>query len=35
VLVERYRQKGTIVGIGNAIRFFLGIDVTTVTRSPG
>jgi phage tail-like protein len=27
VLVEMYRQKGTAVGITNAIRFFLGIDV--------
>lgn len=35
VLVEMYRQKGTSAGIENAIRFFLGIDVTAVTPFAG
>lgn len=35
VLVEMYRQKGTAAGIENAIRFFLGIDVTAVTPFTG
>jgi phage tail-like protein len=30
VLVGMYKQKGTAKGIRNALRFFLGIDVTTV-----
>ncbi|PIE65600.1 MAG: hypothetical protein CSA24_02410 [Deltaproteobacteria bacterium] len=37
VLVEMYRQKGTAVGIENAIRFFLGINIEAITpyRSVG
>lgn len=35
VLVEMYRQKGTAVGIENAIRFFLGIDITAITAFTG
>jgi len=35
VLVEMYRQKGTAVGIENAIRFFLGIDITAITALTG
>lgn len=35
VLVEMYRQKGTAVGIKNAIRFFLGIDITAITPFHG
>jgi phage tail-like protein len=35
VLVEMYRQKGTEAGIENAIRFFLGIDVTAITPFTG
>lgn len=31
VLVEMYRQKGTAKGIQNAVRFFLGIDITAIT----
>jgi phage tail-like protein len=31
VLVEMYRQKGTAKGIQNAIRFFLGIDISAIT----
>ena len=31
VLVEMYRQKGTAKGITNAIRFFLGIDISAIT----
>ncbi len=31
VQVEMYRQKGTAIGIKNAIRFFLGIDITAIT----
>jgi len=30
-LVGMYRQKGTAVGIRNAIRFFLGIEVVAIT----
>ncbi len=30
VLVEMYRQKGTAIGIKNAIRFFLGLEVEIV-----
>ncbi len=35
VLVEMYRQKGTAVGIENAIRFFLGIDVAAIRPFAG
>jgi len=35
VLVEMYRQKGTAIGIENAIRFFLGIDITAITAFTG
>jgi len=35
MLVEMYRQKGTAVGIENAIRFFLGIDITAITAFTG
>jgi len=31
VLVEMYRQKGTAIGIRNAVRFFLGIDIEAIT----
>ena len=31
VLVEMYRQKGTAVGVKNAIRFFLGVDIEAIT----
>jgi phage tail-like protein len=31
VLVEMYRQKGTAKGVQNAIRFFLGIDISAIT----
>jgi phage tail-like protein len=31
LLVGMYRQKGTAVGIRNAIRFFLGIEVVAIT----
>jgi phage tail-like protein len=31
VLVEMYRQKGTAVGIRNAVRFFLGVDIEAIT----
>ena len=31
VLVEMYQQKGTAQGIQNAVRFFLGIDVSAIT----
>ena len=31
VLVEMYRQKGTEKGIQNAIRFFLGIDISAIS----
>lgn len=30
ILVPLYRQKGTCIGLENAIRFFVGIDVTCV-----
>ncbi len=30
VLIELYRQKGTAIGIQNAIRFFLGLEVEIV-----
>ncbi len=30
VLVEMYRQKGTAVGIKNAVRFFLGIEIEAI-----
>ena len=30
-----YRQKGTAVGIENAIRFFLGIDIAAIARFTG
>jgi hypothetical protein len=35
VLVPIYRQKGTAAGIRNAIRFFLGVDVTSVSAFHG
>jgi len=35
VLVEMYRQKGTAVGIRNAVRFFLGIDLEAITPFAG
>ncbi len=35
VLVEMYRQKGTAIGIENAIRFFLGIDITAIMPFTG
>jgi phage tail-like protein len=35
VLVEMYRQKGTAIGIKNAIRFFLDIDITAITAFIG
>lgn len=35
VLVEMYRQKGTSAGIENAVRFFLGIDVSAITPFTG
>jgi len=35
VLVEMYRQKGTAIGIENAIRFFLGIDITAIMSFTG
>jgi len=35
VLIEMYRQKGTAAGIENAIRFFLGIDITAITAFTG
>lgn len=35
VLVEMYRQKGTARGIINAVRFFLGIEVTAVVAYAG
>ncbi len=31
VLVEMYQQKGTAIGIRNAIRFFLGIEIEAIT----
>lgn len=30
VLVEMYRQKGTAIGIRNAVRFFLGIEIEAI-----
>ena len=30
ILVEMYRQKGTATGIKNAVRFFLGIEVSAI-----
>lgn len=35
VLVEMYRLKGTATGIQNAIRFFLGIEITAITLFAG
>jgi phage tail-like protein len=35
VLVEIYKQKGTAAGIRNAVRFFLGVDVTSVDAFHG
>jgi phage tail-like protein len=35
VLVQIYRQKGTAAGIRNAVRFFLGVDVTSVDAFHG
>ncbi|MFH0899616.1 MAG: Ig-like domain-containing protein [Pseudomonadota bacterium] len=35
ILVQMYRQKGTAVGIRNAIRFFLGIEVEAITPFAG
>jgi phage tail-like protein len=35
VLVEMYRQKGTALGIRNAIRFFLGIEIVAITAYAG
>jgi phage tail-like protein len=35
VLVQIYKQKGTAAGIRNAIRFFLGVDVTAVSAFHG
>ncbi len=35
VLVEMYRQKGTAIGIINAVRFFLGVEVLTVMPYAG
>ncbi len=31
VLVQMYQQKGTAVGVRNAVRFFLGIDIEGIT----
>lgn len=31
VLVEMYRQKGTAIGVKNAVRFFLGVDIDAIT----
>jgi phage tail-like protein len=31
LLVEMYRQKGTAIGIRNAVRFFLGVDIVAIT----
>ncbi len=31
VLVEMYRQKGTAVGVKNAVRFFLAVDIDAIT----
>ena len=35
VLVEMYQQKGTAIGIRNAIRFFLGVEVAAITPFAG
>jgi phage tail-like protein len=35
VLVEMVQQKGTAVGVRNAVRFFLGVDVTAITPLAG
>jgi len=35
VLVQIYKQKGTAAGIRNAIRFFLGVDVTAIDAFHG
>lgn len=35
ILVQIYKQKGTTVGIRNAIRFFLGVDVTAIDAFHG
>ena len=35
VLVEMYQQKGTAVGVRNAVRFFLGVDVEAITPLAG
>src|SRR5690606_1514818 len=35
VLVQIYKQKGTAAGIRNAVRFFLGVDVTSVDAFHG
>jgi phage tail-like protein len=35
VLVQMYQQKGTAPGIKNAVRFFLGIEVTAITPFAG
>lgn len=35
VLVAMYKQKGTAVGIRNAIRFFLGIEITAIDTFHG
>lgn len=35
VLVQMYQQKGTAIGVKNAIRFFLGIEVVAVTPFAG
>jgi phage tail-like protein len=35
VLVEMYMQKGTAIGIENAVRFFLGVNITAITPLAG
>ena len=35
VLVQMYQQKGTAIGLQNAIRFFLGIEVLAITPFAG
>jgi phage tail-like protein len=35
VLVEMFQQKGTAVGVRNAVRFFLGVDVEAITPLAG
>lgn len=32
ILVEMYKQKGTAKGIRNAVRFFLGIEITAISQ---